>query len=61
DTLSSIALAMGSGVLILLGLYFRSFLTPFIPLVIIGISVAVAFGFMGVVSAQIDMFYLLLE
>ncbi|MDI6896673.1 efflux RND transporter permease subunit [Methanocella conradii] len=47
-------------VLILLGLYFRSFLTPFIPLVIIGIAVAVAFGFMGVVSAQIDVFYLVM-
>ncbi|WP_174591823.1 MMPL family transporter [Methanocella conradii] len=47
-------------VLILLGLYFRSFLTPFIPLAIIGIAVAVAFGFMGVVSAQIDVFYLVM-
>jgi RND superfamily putative drug exporter len=47
-------------VLILLGLYFRSFLTPFIPLVIIGIAVAAAFGFMGVVSTQIDVFYLVM-
>lgn len=47
-------------VLVLLGVYFRSFLTPFIPLVIIGVAVVVAFGFMGLVSTQVDMFYLVM-
>ncbi len=47
-------------VLIILGLYFRSFLTPFIPLIIIGIGVVVAFGFMGIVSTQIDVFYIVM-
>jgi RND superfamily putative drug exporter len=47
-------------VLIILGLYFRSFLTPFIPLLIIGVAVIVAFGFMGIISTQIDIFYLVM-
>jgi len=47
-------------VLIILGLYFRSFLTPFVPLVIIGFAVVVSLGFMGLVSTQIDVFYLVM-
>jgi RND superfamily putative drug exporter len=47
-------------VLIILGLYFRSFLTPFVPLLIIGVAVIVAFGFMGIISTRIDVFYLVM-
>ncbi len=47
-------------VLILLALYFRSFLTPFIPLVIIGVAIAASFGFMGILSTQIEIFYLVM-
>jgi RND superfamily putative drug exporter len=47
-------------VLIILGLYFRSFLTPFVPLIIIGFAVVVSLGFMGIVSTQIDIFYLVM-
>ncbi|HTY90556.1 MAG TPA: efflux RND transporter permease subunit [Methanocella sp.] len=47
-------------VLIILAIYFRSFLTPFIPLLITGIGVVVAFGFMGIVTTQIDVFYLVM-
>jgi|GEM_PF-5077167 len=47
-------------VLILLALYFRSFLTPIIPLIIIGVAVAASFGFMGILSTQIDIFYLVM-
>jgi RND superfamily putative drug exporter len=47
-------------VLVLLALYFRSFLTPFVPLVIIGVAVAASFGFMGLISTQIDVFYLVM-
>ncbi|BAI62986.1 conserved hypothetical protein [Methanocella paludicola SANAE] len=47
-------------VLVILGLYFRSFLTPFVPLLIIGVAVVAAFGFMGIISTQIDVFYLVM-
>lgn len=47
-------------VIILLAIYFRSFLTPLIPLIIIGVGVVVAFGFMGLVTTQLDVFYLVM-
>lgn len=47
-------------ILILLGLYFRSFLTPFVPLVIIGIAIVASFGMMGLISTQIDIYYLVM-
>jgi RND superfamily putative drug exporter len=47
-------------VLILLALYFRSFLTPIVPLIIIGVAIAASFGFMGILSTQIDIFYLVM-
>jgi RND superfamily putative drug exporter len=45
-------------VLIILALYFRSILTPFVPLVIIGAAIVTAFAFMSVVSTQISVFYI---
>lgn len=47
-------------ILIILGLYFRSFLTPFVPLVIIGIAIVACFGLMGIISTQMDIFYLVM-
>ncbi|HTX43087.1 MAG TPA: MMPL family transporter [Methanocella sp.] len=57
DNIDKVTIAL---VLIILGLYFRSFLTPFVPLVIIGVAVVVSLGFMGLVSTQIDIYYLVM-
>lgn len=57
DNIDKVTIAL---VLIILGLYFRSFLTPFVPLVIIGVAVVASLGFMGLVSTQIDIFYLVM-
>jgi RND superfamily putative drug exporter len=45
-------------VLILLFLYFRSYITPLVPLIIIGIAVVACFGLMGVISLYMDIYYL---
>ena len=47
-------------ILILLGLYFRSFLTPLLPLAIIGIAVVIALGLLHLLSYSIGMYYLIL-
>ena len=60
DDLNNIDKVTIALVLIILGLYFRSFLTPFVPLAIIGVAVVVSMGFMGVISTQIDIYYLVM-
>jgi RND superfamily putative drug exporter len=55
DNIDKVTIAL---VLIILGLYFRSFLTPFVPLIIIGVAIVAAFGMMGLISTQIGIFYL---
>ena len=45
-------------VLVILALYFRSILTPFIPLLIIGVAVVSALAVMSVVSTQISIYYI---
>ena len=45
-------------VLILLFLYFRSYITPLVPLIIIGIAVVACFGLMGIISTYMDIYYL---
>ncbi|HEY3422675.1 MAG TPA: efflux RND transporter permease subunit, partial [Methanocellaceae archaeon] len=45
-------------VLIILALYFRSILTPFIPLVIIGVAVVSALAVMSLISTQISIYYI---
>jgi RND superfamily putative drug exporter len=57
DNIDKISIVM---ILLLLGLYFRSFLSPFVPLVIIGVAIAAAFGVMGLLSTQIGIYYLVM-
>ena len=44
-------------VLIILALYFRSILTPFVPLLIIGVAVVSALAVMSLISTQISIYY----
>lgn len=45
-------------VMVLLLYYFRSVLTPFVPLVAIGIAIAVTFGVIGLVSHFVSLYYI---
>ncbi|CAJ36193.1 MMPL family transporter [Methanocella arvoryzae] len=47
-------------ILILLGLYFRSFLTPFVPLLTIGIAIVAAFGGLTLLSYVMPMYSLIM-
>lgn len=47
-------------VLVLLLLYFRSILTPFVPLAAIGIAIAATLGAIGVVSQFISLYYIVM-
>ncbi|WP_424358234.1 efflux RND transporter permease subunit [Methanocella sp. MCL-LM] len=47
-------------ILVLLGLYFRSFLTPFVPLVIIGIAIVIAFGGLTLLSYTMPLYQLIM-
>ncbi|MCD1296346.1 multidrug RND transporter [Methanocella sp. CWC-04] len=47
-------------ILLLLGIYFRSFLTPFVPLILIGTAIVAAFGVMGVLSTGFQFYYLVM-
>lgn len=47
-------------IILVLGLYFRSFLTPFVPLIIIGCAIVVAMGGMFLLSFQVGIIYLVL-
>ncbi|HMK46561.1 MAG TPA: MMPL family transporter [Methanocella sp.] len=47
-------------ILLLLGLYFRSFLTPFVPLTIIAIAIGIAFGALNLISGVISLYNLVM-
>jgi len=47
-------------ILLLLGLYFRSFLTPFVPLLIIAVAIVIAFGGIALLSYVVPLYQLIM-